>query len=101
MVASDRAECGLGELVAGQRRRTVRLVGGAALVGMAVATEWLVVVRGQAPAGVAAGELAIVAGPAGGVDRGGGGRGQPEVERTEFGVGGGAPDQPGLPGERR
>jgi hypothetical protein len=96
MGASDRAEWAVDELVAGQRRRTVRLVGRTALVSMAVATEWLVVARAQGSAGMAAGGLVIMAQPAAGVDRGGGG--QPAVERTEPGAGGDPADRPGLSG---
>ena len=96
MVASGRAKCALGELVAGQRGRTVRVVGRTALASMAVATEWLVVARGQATAGVAGGELVIMAGSAAGIDRGGHERREPAVERTEFGVGGDPLDRSGL-----
>lgn len=82
-MAAGRAECTFGELGVGQRWGTVRVVGGAALVRMVVATEWLVVAWAQKPAGMAAGELALMAEPAAGDDRGGGGRGQPAVERRE------------------
>ena len=99
-MGSGRAEWAVGELVAGQWRGTVRLVGRAALVRMVVATEWLVVAWAQEPAGMAAGGLAIMAEPAVGNDRGRAGGGQPAVERRECGGDGDAPAQPGLHGGR-
>ena len=98
LMGSGRAECTFGELGAGQRRGPVRVVGGAALGGMAVGTEWLVVARAQEPAGVAVGELAPMAEPASGIDGGRGAGGQPAVERAELGAGRDPLGRPGLPG---
>ena len=75
------------QLVAGQRRGPGLVGRAAALGGVAMATEWLVVAWAQKPAGMAAGELALMAEPAAGDDRGRGDRGQTAGESHGVGPG--------------
>jgi Lon protease-like protein len=59
-MGSGRAECIFGELGVGQRWGSVRVVGGAALGGVAVGTKWLVVAGTPGSTGMAVGELALI-----------------------------------------